>query len=579
MADQFLSKTRVSADDFVEAGGRAVLERYGELRALLAERAGPEAAALFAEPLISRGNDAAPATVSWYADGAGAGEVRPLDDLPADERARAEAWLADHLRPLRPLAEDPATADLVLGALSVMGAGDVVVIDGRPVIVNWGLMPGARGANAAARPAHYVATLGRFLPLPAVRPADAAPIAAGAAGAAAPVSPAPPAASPGSPSHRLSPWAWAPLLVLLILAGAVLVWLLMPGTRIFPRPQPAAVTDADRLAAQRALNDSLRARRDQLQAALEGAVCRPDGALILPDGRTPDGLLPPPAGTPFPRKAEAAPDALLPSRPDRVVLPSRDAAGQEETLLEWIEARTVLVLVLGPEGLVVGSGMSVGPGLILTNQHVIAGAGEGGIVVAGGGLSAPQAAQVIRQQGPLEETGADFALLRIGDTGLPAFGFYRPEGSMRLQQVIAAGYPGDALEMDADFAALKAGRAGAMPGLTVTDGIVNAEQKIGPETSVIMHSAPLSAGNSGGPLVDMCGRVVGLNSFVRKGRLQNRGYALPAASILDFLDGTEARPEVDTAPCAPTVIVPQPAAAPARAVDPAAPAGGGQGGN
>lgn len=574
MADQFLSKTRVSAEDFVEAGGRAVLERYGELRALLAERAGPEVAALFAEPLISRGNDAAPATVSWYADGAGTGEVRPLDDLAPDERARAEAWLADHLRPLRPLAEDPATAELVLGALTVMGAGDVMVIDDRPVIVNWGLMPGARGANAAARPSHYAATLGRFLPLPALRPASAAATAPQAAMA----TPAP-SETPGPSPDRLSRWAWVPLLVLLILSGAVLAWLLMPGTRIFPRPGPAAVTDADRLAAQRALNDSLRARRDQLQAALEGAVCRPDGALVLPDGRTPEGLLPPPVGTAFPRRAEAAPDALLPSPPDRVVLPARDAAGQEETLLEWIEARTVLVLVPGPEGLVVGSGISVGPGLILTGQHVIAGAGAGGIVVAGGAVSAPQAAQVIRQQGPLEQTGADFALLRIGDTGLPAFGFYRPEGSMRLQQVIAAGYPGDALEMDADFAVLKAGRAGAMPGLTVTDGIVNAEQKIGPETSVIMHSAPLAAGNSGGPLVDMCGRVVGLNSFVREGRLQNRGYALPTASILDFLDGTEARPEVDTAPCVPTVIVPQPAAAPAPGVDPAAPAGGGQGGN
>jgi S1-C subfamily serine protease len=542
MAALFLSKIRVGSADFVDAGGRPVLDRHAELRALLTDRAGPGVAALFAEPLISRGNDAAPPTVSWYTNGEGEGV--PLARLSPADRDRAEAWLADHLRPLRALAEDPASADLALGALSVHGDDDILVVDGRPVIVNWGLMPGAMGANAASRPAHYAATLGRYLPLPRLP---------GAAPVAAPI--VAPVAAVAAPRPGPTPLAWVPLLILLLLAGAVLAWLLLPGTRIFPDPVQVAITDSDTLQAQRALNDSLRARRDALQGALDGAICRPDGVLVLPDGATPEGLTPPPVGVAPDRKAQAAPDGLLPNRPDRVLLPD-DEAG-EVTLLDWIEARTVMVLARSAGGMAVGSGLVVGPGLIVTNQHVIEGAGDGDVLIAARSLARPQPATVLKARGPLADTGTDFALLRIEDDSLPAFALHRPQASLKLAQVIAAGFPGDVLEMDVDFAALRNGDPGAMPELTVTDGIVNTEQKFGPVTQVLMHSAPLSTGNSGGPLIDMCGRVVGVNSFVRKGRLQNRGYALAITDLLAFLDGTPAAPQIIETACAPVVLAPQ----------------------
>ncbi len=552
MADLFLTKTRISPSDLVEAGGRPVLERHAELHALLSDRAGPATAALFAAPLVSRGNDAAPPTVSWYAQGTG--EARPLSALSGEERDRVAAHLAEHLRPLRALAGDRSCADLVLGALSVLGAEDVMVVDGRPVIVNWGLLPGGGGANVSARPAHYAATLGRYLPLDLGRLTGAAPDEPVSPAAADP-RPAVAATGARPPAAAITAWAWAPLLVLLVLAGLVLAWLLMPGTRIFPRAAPAAIDDQARLAAQQALNAELRARRDQLQAALEGAMCRPDGVLVLPDGFTPDGLLPPPPGTAPPERATARPDAILPSPAERLQV-GPDDAGQ--TLLDWIEARSVLVLARGAEGLAVGSGLVVAPGRVLTNHHVVAGADR--VTVASAALAAPVDAQVLASDGPLAETGDDFALLDIGEAELPAFALHVAGDSLKLHQVIAAGYPGDVLELDPDFAALRAGQAGAMPGLTVTDGIVNTEQEIGPGTRVLMHSAPLSAGNSGGPLVDMCGRVVGINSFVRKGPLQNRGYALPAAAIVAFLQRAGVAPALDDSPCAPVVIRPQVAA-------------------
>ncbi|MDU9003384.1 serine protease [Sedimentitalea todarodis] len=561
MADHFLSKTRVAPEDFVEAGGTPVLERYDALRALLSERAGPEVAALFAEPLISHGNDAAPPTVAWYADTTG--EPRALSSLSPAERDRAEAYLSDHLRPLRALADQPESADLALGALSTYGRDDVVMVGDRPMIVNWGLMPDCRGANVSTRPEHFAANLGRYLTLPTTgaRVPEAAPVAAPAV---APAAAAAPVVADGPVQRRITRLAWVPLLILLLLAGGFLAWLLMPGSRLFHTDAPPVITEEATLRAARELNDSLRERRTSLASALEGAMCRADGMLVLPDGLTPEGLSPPALGVKPESRASIAPNALLPSSPARVVLPDAADPDAETDLLAVIEARTVLVLAGSGNGRgATGSGFVVGPDLIMTNQHVIAPAlADGGqIIVTGGNLEAPQIATVVKSQGPLMQTGGDFALLQIADTGVSAFQVHVPQESLKLSNVVAAGYPGDVMASDINFAALKAGDVDAVPGLTVTEGIVNTEQQIGPETHVLMHSAALSSGNSGGPLVDMCGRLVGVNTFVRAGRLQNRGFALTTADMMAFLQGTNATPAIDSAACAPVV---QRAAAGAR---------------
>lgn len=547
MADQFLSKIKVTADDLVTSGDRLVLERFDELRALLTDRAGPEVADLFAEPLLSRGNDTAAPSVSWYADAKS--DPVPLSQVSPAEQAQVTTYLSDHLRPLRALAEEPAQADLVWGALSTLGADDVMVVDGRPMIVNWGLLPGGGGNNVSTRMAHFEATLGRFLAAP-TRP-QVQPTPASVAAPAFTPQPDQPAPTPVV-ERRITPLAWVPLLVLLLISGGVLFWLLQPGTRLFPK-RDAVITEQATLQAQQALNEELRARADVLQAALDGAICRADGVLLLPNGQTPEGLLPPKQGEAFPQTANAAPDALLPNTTDRIVV--QDPANPEtpQTLLQMVEARTVLVLAGTENGLTAGSGFVVGPGLVVTNQHVIDGAVPGQLAVAGQAVGSAMAAKTLKSAGPLADTGQDFALLEVPGLNAPAFTLYQGDGSLKLNNVIAAGYPGDVLEIDGDFAALQAGEAGAVPGLTVTDGIVNTEQKIGPNTNVLMHSAAISTGNSGGPLVDMCGRVVGVNSFVRKGPLQNRGYALSVGDLMAFLEGTAASPQVTDTPCQPVV--------------------------
>ena len=560
MADHFLSKIRVANQDFVESGGRSVLEQFDQLHTLLIERAGPEAAALFAEPLISRGNDQATPTVSWY--GSEAGDVRRLDELSSGDREQVERYLADHLRPVRALADLPETAGLALGALTVFGQNDVLVANGKPVIVNWGLMPGGNGANAADRPQHYAATLGKYLPLS--QNSEVGSEAVTTARAAPSVSSAEASVVSTPPRREISRIAWVPLLVLLFMAAATLAWLLMPGTRLFHDAGEPQVTEADLLNAAKAENKALLARKAELESALAGAVCRADGQLILPGGLTPEGLTPPPLGTAPSDRAQAVPNAVLPSQAARVAVPDGD--DQNKTLLKVIEQSTVMVLASSDGKVATGSGLVIGQGLIVTNYHVIENAlsENGQILITGAALPKPQMAQVLKTKGPLFDAGADFALLQIDDKSLPAFNIFASDESLKLTNVVAAGYPGDVLETDAGFAALRAGDLSAVPDLTVTDGIINTEQKLGGITQVLMHSAALSRGNSGGPLVDMCGRLIGVNSFVRKGVMQNRGFALSMADLTAFLAGTPASPNIVTEACAPVIVRPDLANAPSK---------------
>lgn len=60
--------------------------------------------------------------------------------------------------------------------------------------------------------------------------------------------------------------------------------------------------------------------------------------------------------------------------------------------------------------------------------------------------------------------------------------------------------------------------------LKVTDGVYS-----GYQDSYLQHSSPISKGNSGGPLLDAAGRVVGINSKgITGGSASNVGYAVPA---------------------------------------------------
>ena len=138
MASHFVTKSQIDLDACVRLGDEIALESYPALRAFLENRVSPQAARLFAEPLISRGNREAPATVSWYCDFEG--DAKPVAQLDDQARSDFDAKLGRLLGELRPLLTDPDGGQLVAAALHVPKLSDIWSLNGEPVILNWGMV-------------------------------------------------------------------------------------------------------------------------------------------------------------------------------------------------------------------------------------------------------------------------------------------------------------------------------------------------------------------------------------------------------------------------------------------------------
>lgn len=614
MSEHFLTKTKLETGQPVRIQQTAVVERYEELRATLAARAGEDVARLFAEPFINWGNDVSGITVSWYCDVAG--NAKRLSSLDPTLRDEAEQRLTTALEKTRDLIGEPDVGKLVAGALSVSSPDDILVVGNQPVIVNWGMLPPGATDSQGAQNAHFAGTLGKYLPLAAApvlfaTDASAAPPAAvggevaGVSAAQAASAEAEPteARSPGdiaadaaasgggqqggSDERRIAPEArpriW-PVAVLAAVLALFALWLLLPGTRLFPsdRTDAARALDERSLELVRQLNQDLEERAEVLEAALEGAVCTPDGSLVLPDGRLPDGILPPPSDASIsPSETgrgdvirEGRSDAIVPPDPSRISVPDaprpEGGTSEEDTatgpdgeggtepespnLVAVIEERTVLIVAQSDSGLGVGTGFFIGPDLVATNHHVIESAISGGTVfVSNNDLEGLRPAQIVDSDGPFEDTLADFAILRVPDVRAPFFRLGTVPGSLKLQNVIAAGYPTDIMESDFRFQQLLDGVSTAVPDLIFTDGVVNTEQAVSETRALLVHSAPISKGNSGGPLIDTCGRVVGMNTFVREETFRNLNIAQSNQNLLEFLSGAGVTPETSSDACVPQI--------------------------
>jgi Do/DeqQ family serine protease len=160
-----------------------------------------------------------------------------------------------------------------------------------------------------------------------------------------------------------------------------------------------------------------------------------------------------------------------------------------------------------------GSGVMVdASGLVVTNNHVIEGADQVKISLAD---KREFEAEIV-----LKDSRTDLAVLRIKDSKekFPTLDFSNSDDLLVGDVVLAIGNP---------FGV----------GQTVTHGIISALARtqvgITDYQFFIQTDAAINPGNSGGALVDMTGKLVGVNTaiFSRSGGSQGIGFAIPANMV------------------------------------------------
>ena len=160
---------------------------------------------------------------------------------------------------------------------------------------------------------------------------------------------------------------------------------------------------------------------------------------------------------------------------------------------------------------IVGSGLIIDKAEVLTNAHVVDGAASLSVTLDSG---AKVTARVLGVDAVL-----DIALLRLESPGaLPVAQLGDSSGVKVGDDVVAIGNP---LGLDQ----------------TMTRGIVSGLNRMLPGISdepMIQTDAPINPGNSGGPLVDRCGRVIGINTLISEDA-QSIGFAIPINAARSLL--------------------------------------------
>lgn len=210
----------------------------------------------------------------------------------------------------------------------------------------------------------------------------------------------------------------------------------------------------------------------------------------------------------------------------------------------------VRVVLIGTDGEEVfpvthGSGFAVTPTKIVTNAHVIREALQDDTLRIG----------IVPSEGDEAAYGRAFAVSPRNDLALVEI----VEGSLRLPPLTIAGsLAGDMGEVSSVGYPMNVDRA---QGLEIGDifraqppvksrGFLSGERP-SREFDTILHTAPIARGNSGGPLLDGCGRVLGVNSFGAdsEGSDAEFYFAVSNRELLPFLRANDIEPRTNALPC------------------------------
>ena len=159
-------------------------------------------------------------------------------------------------------------------------------------------------------------------------------------------------------------------------------------------------------------------------------------------------------------------------------------------------------------------------GYIIPNAHVVSDAKSISVLLTDGRTLS---ARVVGS-----DSVSDLAVLFVDASGLTAAEF-GDSGSLRVGDAVVA--IGDPLGVE-------------LRG-TMTDGIISAinrDLEVGGRTmSLIQTSAALNSGNSGGPLVNCYGQVIGINAmkigdYASQAGVEGLGFAIPMTTVKDVVD-------------------------------------------
>lgn len=154
-----------------------------------------------------------------------------------------------------------------------------------------------------------------------------------------------------------------------------------------------------------------------------------------------------------------------------------------------------------------GSGFVIADnGYVVTNAHVMTGA-TSAVIITYDGVS-----HTVTKIGQEDDT-MDIILLKINDTSYPPLELQNSSTIQIGEKVIAIGNP-----LGLSF--------------SVSEGIVSAVDRQGSNGlyDYVQTDASLNPGNSGGPLIDVNGKVIGINNFKISGS-ENIGFALESNYI------------------------------------------------
>lgn len=167
-------------------------------------------------------------------------------------------------------------------------------------------------------------------------------------------------------------------------------------------------------------------------------------------------------------------------------------------------------------------------GLLLTNHHVIRKAQKVTVKGIGGDFMKPHPARVVAS-----DPDNDLALVQLEETGLAfdtiPYGM-RPEPAETGEEVFVLGYPLSPIMGDE---------------IKLTNGVVSARSGYQGDLTALQISAAAQPGNSGSPLFDKNGNLVGvINSGINIQVAQGVTYAIKANYLRALFQATNHQPEV-----------------------------------